>query len=570
MDEHNLIDKFDLRASLEFNPAEGQLWLDQSRMLLFHAHSMAKLRREVIEQLGLRRARKLLWRFGFECGRQDAQLAVKRMGDAEDYDVFCIGPALHAFEGIAQANMVQADIDWENGIFKGTVNWRNSWEAQAHLDEELPVDEDYPGACWTVTGYASGYVTEFFKRLVIFQETQCACAGHDHCVTVGKPAEMWDDQGLIATWWAEPDDPAQAEMDEELRRLRRMSKTPADKRQWSLPRDIVGASPAFLQAFSLLEKAARGRISVMLLGETGVGKEVFARWLHDHSQVADGPFVAVNCSAIPAELVEAELFGVRRGAYTGADETRPGRFERADKGTLFLDEVGDLPLAAQAKLLRVLQTGEVERLGDNKTLKVDVRVISATNVDLGAAMRTGQFRSDLYFRLATYPISIPPLRERPGDIGLIAQAMLDRYSPAYGKKIPRITERALHAMENYAWPGNVRELENYIERAVLLSDDGEPLGTEHLPQPLQSLAGPSTCAGDCGNKAARRMKLARQLFELGVDLEEQERMLVELAVKASGNNIADAARSLKLTRRQMAYRMQKFGMLSPDEMGALK
>lgn len=569
MDEYNLIEKFDLRAGLDFKPGEGQLWLGESRMLLVHARSMARLRRQLVDQLGVRRARNMLWRFGFQSGKQDAQLAAKHLGGAEVYDVFRIGPALHALEGVAQANIVQADIDWENGIFKGEVHWRNSWEVQAHLDQDLEIDEDYPCACWMACGYASGYVTEFFKRLVVFQETQCACTGHKHCVSIGKPAEIWDREQLVFDPWSEQDDSVQAEMEEELRRLRRMSNRPAKQPGQCLPRNIVGSSQPFLEAFSLLEKAARGRISVLLLGETGVGKEVFARWLHEHSQVSSGPFVAVNCSAIPAELVEAELFGVRRGAYTGADETRPGRFERADKGTIFLDEVGDLPLAAQAKLLRVLQTGEVERLGDDKVIKVDVRVISATNVDLGEAIRAARFRSDLYYRLATYPISIPPLRERCGDVGLIAQSMLERYSPVYGKEIPRITERALHALDSYAWPGNVRELENYIERAVLLADDGEPIGTEHLPQPLQALVDPAAAlleGAEQGELEMRRAALAQQLFELGVDLEAQEKMLVELAVQASKGNVADAARSLKLTRRQMAYRMQKFGLLPLDDL----
>ena len=571
MEEYRLIDKLALRDRLQFDPAQGRVWLGESRMLLLHTRAMAKMRRELIQQMGTVRARSLMWNLGFQSGKQDAQQAASRLGDAEDYDVFRIGPALHALEGVTASDIVEADIDWEQGIFEGTVHWRNSWEVQAHADMGLPVDEDYPAACWSVSGYASGYVTEFFKRLVVFKETQCACTGHDHCVVVGRPAEMWDDQQFVGMLLSASDDPVMAEMEEELRRLRRVSGQHGANDDGargsgpvpSLPRNIVGNSPAFLKSFSLLEKAAKGRISVMLLGETGVGKEVFARWLHENSNQADGPFIAVNCSAIPADLVEAELFGVRRGAYTGADETRPGRFERADKGTLFLDEVGDLPLAAQAKLLRVLQTGEVERLGDDKVTKVDVRLVSATNVDLAEAMQQGGFRSDLYYRLATYPIQIAPLRDRPGDVSLIAQAMLARFAPQYGKTIPRLTERALHALESYDWPGNVRELENYIERGVLLAEDGEPLGTEHLPPLLQELSGAQSAQnGATGGPGSgeQRMALARQLFDMGVDLEGQERMLVELAIRASRGNVADAARSLKLTRRQLAYRIEKFGL----------
>lgn len=560
MDEHSLIERFDLQGRLEFAPAKGQIWFDQSRMVLFHAKALAKLRREMIEQLGSSRARALFWRMGFECGRQDAKVAAKHQGHADDYEVFCIGPALHALEGVTQAHIVEAEIDWENGSFDGFVHWKESWEAQAHIAEALPVDGDYPGACWAATGYASGYVTEFFKRMVIFQETQCACDGHAFCIAVGKPAEAWEDQSLIEALWNSADDNGQFEIEEELRRLRKESANAVKPPAFAKPDNIVGSSAPFVEAFHLLGKAAGGSINVLLLGETGVGKEVFARWLHEHSRESGGPFVAVNCSAIPAELVESELFGVRRGAYTGAVETRQGRFERADGGTLFLDEIGELPLAAQAKLLRVLQTGEVERLGDDKPMKINVRLISATNVDLAAAMRDGRFRSDLYYRLATYPITLPPLRDRPGDVGLLSDAMLVRFAPQYGKPTAHLTERARHVLEAYHWPGNVRELENFIERAVLLAPDGGEIGVEHLPPVLQDLAAShvSTRAG-CkpANVETRKQQIAQELLDLGADLEEQEGLLVTLALEREHGNVTAAAKLLNMTRRQLAYRMQK-------------
>jgi two-component system response regulator HydG len=561
VEEHNLIEQLGLRSQLHFEPEKGQIWIDQARMVMVHAKGLGRLRRELIEQLGTSRARSLFWRMGFECGRQDAKIAAKHLGRADDFEVFSIGPALHAMEGVVHAHIVEAEIDWEGGSFDGYVHWNNSWEAQSHLDEQLPLDDGYPGACWSACGYASGYTTEFFKRLVIFQETQCACGGHSHCVSVGKPAEAWEDQSLVEALWGIGVE-GQQDIEEELRRLRADRHSPPPGPELRKPDHIVGSSPAFIEAFRLLGKAAEGRISVLLLGETGVGKEVFARWLHEHSRDAGGPFVAVNCSAIPAELVEAELFGVRRGAFTGAVETRPGGFARANGGTLFLDEVGELPLAVQAKLLRVLQTGEVERLGDDQVLKVNVRLISATNVDLAAAMREGRFRSDLYYRLATYPITLPPLRDRAGDVTQLAKAMIDRFIPVYGKIVPAISERACRALEAYSWPGNVRELENFMERAVLLVGDGEDIGLEHLPLALQQLVASRPAEAD---EPDAHRELCDRLLKLGVDLEAHELLLVSRALVQSQGNLQAAAASLGLTRRQLAYRMQKLQMNSAPE-----
>ncbi len=571
VDEHSLIERFDLQGRLEFAPAKGQVWFDQSRMVMFHAKGLARLRRELIEQLGPGRARGVLWRMGFECGRQDAKVAAKHQGQADDYEVFCIGPALHALEGVVQAHIVEADIDWEKGTFDGFVHWKDGWEAQAHLAEGLPVDPDNPTVCWAASGYASGYVTEFFKRLVIFQESQCACAGHSHCVVVGKPAEAWDDQAQIEALWNAAGESQLFEIEEELRSLRKDSTSQPHAPAFAKPENIVGSSAPFVEAFHLLGKAANGAINVLLLGETGVGKEVFARWLHEHSRASEGPFVAVNCSAIPAELVEAELFGVRRGAFTGAVETRQGRFERANGGTLFLDEVGDLPLAAQAKLLRVLQTGEIERLGDDKPMKVSVRLISATNVDLAEAMREGRFRADLFYRLATYPITIPALRDRPGDVALLSQAMLARFAPLYGKPVTQLTERARHVLEAYTWPGNVRELENFIERAVLLAPDGAEIGIEHMPAVLQDLdashvARRATARGS--GVAARQQEIVQELLDLGVSLDAAEAMLVEHALARAEGNMSAAAKLLGMTRRQFAYRIEKAGTPLDEASGA--
>ncbi|MCK6395413.1 sigma-54-dependent Fis family transcriptional regulator [Zoogloea sp.] len=552
MAEQKLIEQFNLRSRLRFNVDEGQIWLDENRMLLLHARAMGALRRELFDSLGAERAKGLLIRMGFASGQQDAELAKKLLGAGDPYDVFRIGPELHSFEGLVKATIVQADLDWERGSFAGEVDWHNSWEADSHL--QLFGISDDP-ACWTIVGYASGYVTQFFNRPVIFKETACVACGEAHCHIVGKPVEAWGDDPYLN--YFKPDD-LQGQLDEmraEISRLRRSLGTECTSGK------LIGASPGFKAAFDLIARAAASPITVLLLGETGVGKEMFARWIHDHGDRSDQPFIAVNCAAIPHDLLESELFGVQKGAYTGAQQSRAGRFERAHGGTLFLDEVGDLPLAAQVKLLRVLQTGEVERLGDDQTRKVDVRLVAATNVDLQEAIRAGRFRADLYYRLATYPVLIPPLRDRRSDIPLLAAALVKKYEAPYHKQVQGFSDRAMQALMAYPWPGNVRELQNLVERGVLLAPSGGLVEIDHLfagGAPAHSLGAEVDRAGLVGHAGdATRQRLYEAILQDGFDLEQHEAKLLELAVQRAGGNLTHAAKLLGITRRQLAYRLKQ-------------
>jgi two-component system response regulator HydG len=289
---------------------------------------------------------------------------------------------------------------------------------------------------------------------------------------------------------------------------------------------------------------------VMLLGETGVGKELFAQRIHELSARANGPFVAVNCGAIPEDLIESELFGVEKGAFTGATRSRPGRFERAHGGTLFLDEVGELSASAQVKLLRVLQEGEIERIGDTSVRKIDVRVIVATNRDLQQAVTDGAFRADLFFRLNTYPVEIPPLRERLADIPQLVAHFVEKYSVQHGKRIPGASEEAITRLTEYDWPGNVRELQNIIERGVILTAPGNPIEAESLI-PSHRI----------GSPAARGEQRLDNLLEYAachdLTLPEIERQLIQLAVDRAKGNLSAAARTLGITRPQLAYRLEK-------------
>ena len=403
-------------------------------------------------------------------------------------------------------------------------------------------------------GYASGYVSAFMGQPVIYRETQCAACGHAHCRIEGRPLKDWPDgEHLQEDYAADSLLVRMEDLQAEIESLR-TSISPSDDLG-----ELIGRSKSFQQSIELLRKAAATQVTVMLTGETGVGKERFARTLHGLSQRANQPFIAVNCAALPHELIESELFGAEKGAYTGAGAARAGRFERADGGTLFLDELGDLPLAAQAKLLRVLQNGEVERLGSTQVRKVDVRVVAATNVDLAAAVETGRFRRDLMYRLNVYPIAIPPLRERVDDIEVLANHLLKKFMAQHNKRVTGITDRALDAMRGYPWPGNIRELENLIERGLIVTAAGQMVDVEDLftiPPSYERVS--INSSGELQpNASAEFHTLFEDLQKRGLSLDVLEDGLIQEAVSRAGGNLSAAARSLGLTRPQLSYRLQR-------------
>jgi len=309
------------------------------------------------------------------------------------------------------------------------------------------------------------------------------------------------------------------------------------------PEGLVGNSTAMLNVFEMMEQAADSDTTVLVRGESGTGKELVADGLHRKSDRSDGPFVKVNCGALPENLVESELFGHVKGAFTGADRSREGRFELADGGTIFLDEIGEVPPLLQVKLLRVLQEGALERVGGTATRRVDVRVLAATNRDLEEMLETGEFRDDLYYRLNVFPIRVPPLRERKSDLLLLACHFVDEYAEANDKEILRISTAAVDMLHGYHWPGNVRELENCIERAVLLSTDGV-IHAHHLPADLRTT---EATGSDYGG-------------DLQSALDSLERELVADALEATDGNQAAAARRLGVTERVMRLRVDEYDL----------
>lgn len=546
-------DTMDLWSKLRFDGDTGTVWLDEQRMLLLHAGSLGALRAEMVRTLGADRAGALLMRMGYQSGIQDAEIARKMVGDRNYEDVFLIGPRLHKLEGLVQVETVACDLDLAAGRFHGEFHWKESWEADSQITH-FGVGED--ATCWNQLGYASGYVSAFMGRRVVFRETMCKAKGDPHCVIVGGLAsDLPDDDPHVRAMVPEDIAGKLSAMAEEIGELR------ASLRCQTQPGSLIGQSPAFLKSVNLLRRAADSGITVLLTGETGVGKEVFAHWLHDNGPRRDGPFVAVNCGAIPHDLIESELFGAEAGAYTGAQRQRLGRFERAHGGTLFLDEVGDLPLPAQVKLLRVLQTGEVERLGGDAARKVDVRVVAATNVDLQAAVEAKAFRADLFYRLNPFPVPIPPLRERAADIPLFVEALVARLAQRHGKPVRGVSDQAMRALMDYRWPGNVRELENVLERGVLLAEPGGRIDVDTLSielDPAASGAGPGEGRVDpTGRLALAGAPLIPGIENAPLILADYESALVAEALRRTGHNVADAARLLGMSRRQLDYRLKQ-------------
>ncbi|MCX7823271.1 MAG: sigma 54-interacting transcriptional regulator [Syntrophobacterales bacterium] len=307
---------------------------------------------------------------------------------------------------------------------------------------------------------------------------------------------------------------------------------------------IIGRSKGIQEVLRLIDQVAMSNMTVLIYGETGTGKELVAKSIHENSPRAKGPLITVNCAAIPDSLIESELFGHEKGAFTGAFYRRKGKFEEAHGGTIFLDEVGELPAGAQAKLLRVLQEREFEPLGSSKTIRVDVRIIAATNRNLQQEVTEGKFRADLYYRLNAFVITIPPLRERGADILLLADYFMEKYSKELGKSVKRISSPAAEVLLNYHWPGNVRELENTIERAILLAT-GDSIELSHLPPNLQPRSQASSL---------------RSFGILKSMVEAYERSLIEEALRETGGNISKAARLLRTTRRIVQYKAAKYGL----------
>jgi two-component system response regulator AtoC len=316
-------------------------------------------------------------------------------------------------------------------------------------------------------------------------------------------------------------------------------------------KNVIALSDKMQSVLALAERVAATNATVLLGGESGVGKDLIARVIHEHSRRAAGPFVKINSTAIPENLLESELFGYEKGAFSGATASKPGKFEIADRGTLFLDEIGDVPPATQVKLLRVLQDREFERLGGTKTLKVDVRLIAATNRDLRAAIEEGAFREDLYYRLNVVAIDIPPLREHKEDIPALAEFFLDKIARESSQPVRKLKPDALRKLIDYHWPGNVRELENVVTRAATLA--------------LGDILEAADVQLDSESSSRRSASSAKPILPPGMTLEQWEEEMIREALRQANGNKSQAARALGLSRNALRYRLSKMGVADPED-----
>jgi DNA-binding NtrC family response regulator/predicted hydrocarbon binding protein len=563
---HRFPDLADLADRLRFVPGNGEIWLEDRRMVLIHNASLGALRSELIESLGIEKARGIITRIGYQSGSRDAEMVRRIRADCNDFDAFGVGPQLHALEGFVSIETLASEVNVETGHFYGEYLWHNSAEAERHIAAfgigNSPV-------CWMQQGYANGYLSSFLGRQMLIREVECKGMGHAACKIIGKALDQWDNP----------------EADIRYLQAQDFVQTPSSK-PFSFSRsddsagdtsgqiNLVGISAGFNAVCHMIKRVAPTRATVLFLGESGVGKEQFARTLHNISERSAQAFVAINCAAIPEQLIESELFGVEKGGFSGANQSRPGRFERADGGTLFLDEIGTLSLVAQGKLLRALQEGEIERIGDTRVRKVDVRVIAATNEDLRQLVEAGKFRDDLFYRLNVFPVRIPPLRERREDILLLVEHFLNRYTAMHKRAVSGFTEAALEALMSYAWPGNIRELENLIERSVILAPDDGGIDVGHLFNSGENLRGkPARPAADDAGRDAGQPPGEEQLPDFlrdalasgSLSLDALEEMAVNQALQLAAGNVSGAAKILGTTRARVAYRLSGKKVPHPAE-----
>jgi DNA-binding NtrC family response regulator len=461
-----------IRELLETDAESGMIKIAGQRALIVDATAMGILRKELVDHFGLTAARGVLTRFGFVQGWRMAEALKTQFMWDDSADWHRAGGRLHMLEGMYRLEPAALDVTSKAGS-----TLLDSYEADQHIAH---LGQSDTTVCWTLAGVASGYSSRALEKEIYVLEDRCVGRGDSSCHFLGRTREEWGDEhadelrvyhGEHLDGWLDDSlhrvTETLKQVERKLRqRKRSLSRVAKDVED---PLGIVARSSAMRQLLDLARRIAKVDSTILITGESGTGKERIARVVHDESTRAPGPFVAVNCGAIAETLLESELFGHVRGAFTGAVNDRPGLFEAANGGTLLLDEIGEISLGMQVKLLRALQEREVRRVGENKSRPINVRLVSATNRDLSSDIAAGRFRKDFFYRLNVVELRVPPLRSRREDILPLARVLLAEASARLSRPMLGLTPRAADQLLRYEWPGNVRELENAMERAVALA-----------------------------------------------------------------------------------------------------
>lgn len=467
---------------LDFQPDRGLVELENRRVLIFDGNILMELRRMIVENLGWEECQPVIFHYGYQVGLMDA----KSLGQMYQWDSkeewFQAGAVMQTQRGYCKTVLNYLAFNPDEGQLVLRGRWFNSYEVDSHKHLKLT---DTGPVCYVLCGYLSGYASICFERDVLVQEQECF--HRQHCSFEGRFAEQWGEQGLRFMEANKNYDLRQkyAQLNKQLAagRSKKFPKTkgvrPNDPAAPKNPELLPYRSKNMARVMEMAQQVASTFANVLITGETGVGKEIVANFIHSLSPRAGSKFLAINCTALPLALLESELFGHCKGAFTGADRDKKGLLIEAGAGTIFLDEIGDVPLSIQVKLLRALQEKKVRPVGGNTELPIKACVIASTNRDLEQMMKEGKFRADLYYRLNVFPIHIPALRERRDDILPIARFFLSKNAPSSLGFSPQVA----HVLENYDWPGNVRELANAIERASILAGN-QKICLEHLPPAL--------------------------------------------------------------------------------------
>jgi two-component system, NtrC family, response regulator HydG len=525
------VEDLDHGELLELDPDSGVIRFAGQRALLIDAVAMGLLRKYLVENFGLTAARAVLTQFGFAHGWRMAEALNSEFQWKTPEEWSRAGARIHTLEGL-----FRSEPGGDGPLSKDGSALEASYEGEQHLLHFGRVENP---VCWTICGLTSGYLSRIAGKEIYVLEDRCIGKGDAVCHVFGRTREEWGDERAEELRFFETNRLEEC-LDVSLRRVTETLKL-AERKLLERHRPLVRVAPTVQEPMGMVAKSSQMRqllelacrvakvdSTVLVTGESGSGKERIARLVHDESTRATRPFIAINCGAITETLLESELFGHARGAFTGATQDRPGLFEAANGGTLLLDEVGEVSAAMQVKLLRVLQEREIRRVGENKNRSVDVRVVAATNRDLAHGVAGGAFRQDLYYRLKVVELRVPALRERGDDLLPLARVLLAEAALRMKRKITTLSPQAADQLLRYGWPGNVRELENTMERAVALAR-GNRVELEDLPEEIRS-ALPKAFAIEGAVRPLHELEREYILAALALNLSNQTRTAKELGI----------------------------------------